>query len=192
MARGCSHENPPTALIAFATLRVLPSPAPRVTRLNHLDRTLQRQILEALAESYPAIATCAAVQLDADDRRWLVNVHYLAEHGLVELPARRARAKAEQDAARITAKGIDFLQDDGGLGAILGVLTVKFEADTLRALLLRQLDQSELASTVKDRIRKVLVDAGADTLKDAAKALIEQAWRNAPQAVQALESLLRS
>lgn len=192
MGRGGSHEKSPRRIREFATLRGHRSEPHGLTCLNHLDRTLQRQILEALADAYPAFAGAKAFQMEADDPRWVFNVHYLAEHGLLELGPGKKVGGRTLFSARATAKGIDFLQDDGGLGAVLGVVTVKFEADTLRALLLRQVDQSDLASTVKDRIRKVLVDAGAETLKDAAKSLIEQAWRNAPQAVQALESLLRS
>ncbi|EIR5426104.1 hypothetical protein LW795_005216, partial [Salmonella enterica] len=34
----------------------------------------------------------------------------------------------------ITHKGIDFIRDDGGLGAILNVQTVKFHDSTITAL----------------------------------------------------------
>src|SRR5882672_5223716 len=51
--------------------------------------------------------------------------------------------KPVADVATITVKGLDFLQDDGGLGAILNVVTVRFEAETLRALIEAKVDASD-------------------------------------------------
>ncbi len=40
--------------------------------------------------------------------------------------------------ARITAKSIDLLEDDGGVSAILGVVTAKLHEDTIRNLVLAE------------------------------------------------------
>lgn len=63
-------------------------------------------------------------------------LQYLEEHGLcksgVMIGADGHLALGE---SRITAAGLDFLEDDGGLSAILGVVTVRLHADTIRALI---------------------------------------------------------
>jgi hypothetical protein len=81
-----------------------------------LDRALQRQILEFLQERYPnsvdtALLPCAGAV------GYQGNLHYLSEHGLIE-----GSSLADQGPdfimVRITARGMDFLADDGGVEAI--------------------------------------------------------------------------
>ena len=45
--------------------------------------------------------------------------------------------------------GIDFLTDDGGLSAILGVVTVKLHSDTIQALIAAKIDQAEISDSEK-------------------------------------------
>ena len=49
----------------------------------------------------------------------------------------------------ITAKGLDFLEDDGGLSAILGAITVKLDPDDLRALIAARIEESDLPTRTK-------------------------------------------
>ena len=62
------------------------------------------------------------------------------------MPQEKLGGKITWGGARITAKGIDFLEDDGGLSAILGVVTVKLHADTLREMLAKKIDASSASS----------------------------------------------
>ena len=93
-----------------------------------MDRELQRQLLAGLAAAYPATVDPMELGLNSDDPRWTFNAMYLAEHDLVDAQVVRDLTAGDVIArARITAKGLDFLQDDGGLGAILNTVTVRFE-----------------------------------------------------------------
>jgi hypothetical protein len=55
-------------------------------------------------------------------------LQYLAEHGLVNSGVRKSQSGDTEDqwyevGTKITAKGLDFLADDGGLSALLGAGT---------------------------------------------------------------------
>ncbi|XKE45731.1 hypothetical protein LG302_00900 [Halomonas organivorans] len=118
-----------------------------------LDRTLQRDLLNQLAEAYPDARRDV---LEEGDRHGpvSVNLHYLQEHGLVRIgkpPARVLTRHRDNDgsprttyrAVSITAAGIDFLDDDGGLSAILGTVTVRLHADTIRDLIEAKILESD-------------------------------------------------
>lgn len=94
-----------------------------------LDRELQRQILEKLADAYPDEIFEVAPKFPSAGRSSVFfNLQYLAEHGLVNSGVRKSQSGDTEDqwyelGTKITATGLDFLADDGGLGAILGVGT---------------------------------------------------------------------
>jgi hypothetical protein len=86
-------------------------------------------------------------------------------------------------ASSITAADLDFLADDGGLSAILGVVTVKLHANTIRDLIAAKIEATampaEKKSTLKQRLAALsdtgltaattdLVRTGLDHLPDAA------------------------
>lgn len=113
-----------------------------------IDRALQRKILEVLSTQYPHAWCVDPRETFPDSNAYSVNIHYLAEHGLLTssgLPVQRLEPK-------ITAKGIDFLADDGGLGAILEVVTVKLHSETIRDLLISRVQESDEPDTVKSRL----------------------------------------
>lgn len=158
-----------------------------------LERTLQLQLLKQLAERYPDSVHAADLGFDQSDRRLIVNASYLHQHGLIEAHFAHGMGVTHAlAAAKATHRGMDFLADDGGLSAVLGVVTVRFEADTLRALIARHIDESDAEPGIKARLKSALQDLAADGLKDATKALLGLAWRRAPDAIQLLETLLRS
>ncbi len=116
-----------------------------------LDRSLQRQILSTLSLMYPGGTRDLAqlLAMDADsERRLVANASYLAEHGLLVSGFRRISTFAgvtfqHAGETSITAAGLDFLQDDGGLSAILGVVTVRIDAGQWAELLASRIEQSE-------------------------------------------------
>lgn len=119
-----------------------------------LDRALQREILSTLSLMYPSGARdlVEILGIDADaERRLLANVSYLAEHGLLVSGFRRIQSFSggtfeHLGETSITASGLDFLQDDGGLGAILGVITVRLDASQFSELLASRIEQSQSLS----------------------------------------------
>ena len=135
--------------------------------MDWLDRNLQREILKELNNIYPdsktyeywidaAIAQIVGVIETVGEAELYIakrsaNLRYLAEHGLVVCNDKNLSATV-----KITAKGIDFLTDDGGLSAILGVVTVKLHSDTIQALIAAKIDQAEISDSEKSWLKKEL------------------------------------
>jgi len=82
--------------------------------------------------------------------------------------------------ASITAKGLDFLADDGGLSAILGTLTVKLHEETIRELLLQRVTDSDLSNEEKSMLREQLKSMSSEALKSLTKSLVEKGIQYAP------------
>ena len=135
--------------------------------MDWLDRNLQREILKELNNIYPdsktyeywidaAIAQIVGVIETVGEAELYIakrsaNLRYLAEHGLVVCNDKNLSATV-----KITAKGIDFLTDDGGLSTILGVVTVKLHSDTIQALIAAKIDQAEISDSEKSWLKKEL------------------------------------
>lgn len=128
-----------------------------------LDRAYQKQLLEGLRSVYPATEL---YQPGTDElaRRRSVNLHYLLEHELISGKAESTYSDGISYVVRINAKGLDFLQGDGGLSAILGVVTVKLHDETILKLMDGRID-ADLAAT------------------DVAKTEAKSALRRLPEAV---------
>ena len=123
-----------------------------------LDRDMQRKVLEACAAIYPQqidpMALLAACDVE-DFEPFMANVAYLAEHGLVDCKLRRImNGPPALSICTITARGLDFLADDGGLTAILGTVVVKLHADTIRDMLLAKAEAAVLPASEKSALRK--------------------------------------
>ncbi len=107
-----------------------------------LDRDFQKRMLLQLAEGFPSkegfiFDMCNPKSMES------VNYHYLEGHGLVEIEKipqalvlskrhtkpRQGPTYTNPGRVRITVKGMDFVESDGGLTAILGVIAVKFHQD---------------------------------------------------------------
>ncbi len=108
-----------------------------------IRRHLQLSLLRHLAKLYPA--RVEASEMDSwpialeDKPLVFADLVYLEEHKLIEAVLYRSGTGFERVIlARITAEGIDLLEDDGGLSAILGVVTAKLHEDTIRNLVLAE------------------------------------------------------
>ncbi|SFB38362.1 hypothetical protein SAMN03159488_03419 [Pseudomonas sp. NFIX10] len=97
-------------------------------------RELQREMLEHLRDCYPDASD--EVMSLGDPKFCMGNLYYLRELGLVTLlDSEYIDGGRAIHCATITAKGIDFIEDDGGVSAILGTVTVKLHEETLRQLI---------------------------------------------------------
>ncbi|HET8941920.1 MAG TPA: hypothetical protein VFN13_08030 [Rudaea sp.] len=115
---------------------------------------------------------------------------YLQEHGLAQINVLAFTGQRQLRSIRITARGIDFLADDGGLGAILGVVTVRFDADTLKALLIREVEQSGEPAQVKQKLIDQIKGLPAEGVKVLVTEGLKAALRHLPNAIQWLHSAL--
>ena len=141
-----------------------------------LDRQLQRTLLERMAEIYPRSWDMDSVRGQVDEILLQANLAYLDEHGLIADAQRDdvLRIGADKSVAftapAITARGMDFLADDGGLTAILGVVTIKIADETLRKLLGRHIDALPGSADEKSMLRRTL----DGLLPTAGKAVLER------------------
>lgn len=140
-----------------------------------LNRELQREILTKLREAYPEVADLSSF-LDITNRNNQANLFYLAEHNLIAPEAmRRAMGVPRQMlTAQITAEGLDFLEDDGGLGAILNVVTVKMDAENLKAILEARINESDIPSEQKQSVIEKIRGFSGDVLKAVIIKLVEK------------------
>lgn len=158
---------------------------------SKLNRALQRRLLEQIADGYPDFVEPDDLGFDQADPAWVQNVAYLEEHGLVE-----NRGHVALDGppcillSKITAQGIDFLSEDGGLNAVLNVVTVRLDGDTLKALLTQKVEESPLPPEEKSRIKELLQKAGEEGLKKATTLLVEAAVKHAPDIGRIVQAAL--
>lgn len=108
--------------------------------MDKFDRRLQKELLQILVNLYPNRMTSeeykGVTNLFADDNALISNLLYLEGHDLIESGLRAGVNNYSINTAglKITVKGIDFMQKDGGLSAILNVQTIKFHRDAVVVL----------------------------------------------------------
>jgi hypothetical protein len=156
-----------------------------------LDRSKQLAMLQALAAVYPRYTGDLGVDLVTENE--LANLWYLKEQGLVEggLDMSISQSFIFQE-TKITAKGLDFLADDGGMSAILGTITVRLHADTIKDLLLARIDASNASPEKKSWIRKQLDLASTETIKKIVGSVVDEGIKRAPDLIQLVERVTQN
>lgn len=160
-----------------------------------LDRQLQRTILTTLAECYPA-----EVDIDTEFPKWhedpsvtFANVHYLWEHQLVNLTIKTYYdGERSIQALSIAHKGMDFLLDDGGLSAILNVVTVKLHPETLQALLASKVESSDLPAEQKQSLLSQIRELRGEAAKHLVTKIIDYGLDQGPSAIHWLTTAIKS
>lgn len=132
-----------------------------------LDREVQRDILTKLSEGFPAqMMAYRDLVPQFGEQPTIYNLAYLDDHGLTESHwSRPMHGSPTPVGTTITAKGLDFISDDGGLSAILGVVTIKLHPETLTALLISQIEKSKNSSTIKQQLIEKVKALPAEALQ---------------------------
>lgn len=107
--------------------------------MDKFDRTIQRETLQLLYAVYPNELTSVQMYeiecLYPDADSLTANLLYLHQHQLIVSGLKSSSGEYVMvNRPTITHRGIDFIRDDGGLGAILNVQTVKLHDSTIIAL----------------------------------------------------------
>ena len=153
-----------------------------------VSRETQHAILEKLQRFYPDRTD---LRLTWDETELAANLLYLEEHGLVDSGVEyRGNKFVGYSWSKITATGIDFLADDGGLAAILKTFTVKLHADTIRDLLAKKVDEADLPADEKSRLRKAVEGLPATALAAGAGDLVKMGLDHAPGALGYIRALI--
>lgn len=135
-----------------------------------IDRNIQRQVLENLMQAYPnhlsSDTYTSITSLFADDDSFVGNLLYLEDHGLIISGLKQGTNNytINSSAMKITAKGIDFLQQDGGLSAILNVTTIKFHRDAV-VVLEDLIAISNMTAEEKEKAKSTLEELSLEALK---------------------------
>lgn len=163
----------------------------------NIDRDLQLQILHQLRECYPSpgFTTHVAKTIGADHDHLCRNAVYLQEHDLLDGEVRLShdgRQAMMPARFKITAKGLDFIEEDGGLSAVLGTVTVRLHADSIRDLIARQVESSDLPEPEKAGLLSGLKGLKKAGLEEAVKYLVQQGLARSPDAIPHLQRLFQS
>lgn len=121
-----------------------------------LDRALQHRFLLAMRQADPARITEPPEGVSMDDAAIDANLLYLEEHGLCDAGRRPNLTGYTWLGAKISARGLDFLADGGGLSAILATVTVRLHAETLRDLIAARIEAAPIPPAEKSALRRHL------------------------------------
>ncbi|WP_257229954.1 hypothetical protein [Acinetobacter sp. YH12251] len=161
-----------------------------------IDRLFQNQILNIAAKCYPFDVNHELDELfkNVEERKIAANLWYLAEHKLIKDKPVEVSLDGFISLGNIgiTHRGLDFLADDGGLSAILNVVTVKFEADTLKSLIAIKINQSDLTPENKKSMIDALEELPAESIKHLTMKLLDECVDNLPAAILLIGTWLSS
>lgn len=156
-----------------------------------LDRTLQNKMLNSLAEFYPSRDPKTLLKgpmTDDEEMQVIANLIYLEEHGLIESGLKQSiSGEYGYFGGKMTAKGMDFITEDGGLSAIFGVVTIKLHEETLMALIADRIDQSDLPVEQKKKWTDGLRSLPADAIKHMVMKLVDKGLDHGPDALQIIQ-----
>lgn len=163
--------------------------------MDKFDRTRQREFLQGLYDAYPEELTDE--QLEellapfVDEKTTTANLLYLEKQGLIFSGLQKVAVGYHLvNRPSITHRGIDFMREDGGLGAILKVQTVKFHDSTITALediiLAANLPEEKKAGMMSK-----LRELPADAIKHLTLQLLTKGVLSLPVALPLIEKALR-
>lgn len=150
-----------------------------------LDREMQLAILTELSEVYPASIDMGEKYEYGTDihRKFVANLAYLEAHKLISeksvLVSRSVGGHyAQPSLSSIAHIGMDFLADDGGLSAILGVVTIKFETEQFRIFLESMIRSSSLPTERKQTMIDTIRELPAESIKHLTTKIVDVGWDN--------------
>lgn len=103
------------------------------------------------------------------------NLLYLAEHELISIdtPPFCDNPISEGSNISIKAKGIDFIENDGGLSAILDVVTIKLHSETIQQLLTAKISEADIPEEEKNKLKEALKTVQNSALETLTEKAIE-------------------
>ena len=139
--------------------------------MDKFNRNVQRELLKDLYDSTPHPFQKERENYYktafGDEDALIANLWYLNEHGLIECSIKQVLSGAYMiifDSIKITSKGIDFIRDDGGLGAILNVHTIKFHRDAV-VVLEDLIVISNISDSEKEKAKSTIGELSTEALK---------------------------
>ena len=144
-----------------------------------IDREPQLDVLRLCRDAYPGRAAEADLPCHPDLQ---ANLVYLSEHELIY--ATLVNGNVELRRPGQTAKGLDFLEDDGGISAMLRTITVKIDREDLRSLIAARLEASDLPPEEIATLSHAMNSLPAQALRDLTTRLVNEAVDQWPGALR--------
>lgn len=156
-----------------------------------MDRELQREILLTLKNVYPNHLLVDSLSAEVGKDVHKRELFYLHGHGLIAAEVFEAVGNGWQiEGPRITHIGLDFLEADGGVSAILNTLTIRLHEDTIRDLLIERVEQSQESQSVKSRLVEAIRKAPADVISQLTSRAAQEGIERLPDVLPQLRALL--
>ncbi|KGB00157.1 hypothetical protein DR73_2214 [Enterobacteriaceae bacterium ATCC 29904] len=143
--------------------------------MNKFDRKLQLEVMKTLLNTYPGRVGreefTSITKIFNDEDKMIANLLYLEGHGLITsgLIAHTSSYGINFGNLSITVRGIDFMQDDGGLSAILGVQTIKFHKDAV-VVLEDLIALSNMSDEQKEKAKSTIGEMTTEAIKTVVQA----------------------
>jgi hypothetical protein len=163
-----------------------------------LNRALQQEILIQTANAYPFALSyeelSSGIWKNTDEKELARELQYLVENKFLDKDAIffSIDNQISLGNVKITSRGMDFLQEDGGLSAILNVVTVRFEPDTLKALLTSKINSADIEAEKKSELMKAVEELPADGLRHVMTRVLDKGMENIPHLIPYLSQVLNS
>ena len=145
-------------------------------------------MLQVLKESYPAHSPHFTTQFEPDPD-FLSNLRYLYGHGLLTGIEVKSLSAHNLQNVKITERGLDFLEDDGGIGAILRTVTVKLDADQLRQILTSKVQALSIPEEKKASALDTIHKLPAEILNKLVMKFVERGIEHFPELLEFLQNL---
>lgn len=164
-----------------------------------LDRAFQLEIMTKMAKVYPGGYNFWAdpdYQNKEIQTKLYTNLYYLQSHSLLEPKSIHYTVSLDGIGSwtlgnvRLNHRGMDFLADDGGLSAILGTVTVKFESEQLKAILTAKIMSSDLSPERKTTLIDAIKELPAEGLKYLTMKIIDAGWEKSDSLMSLIQSSL--
>ncbi|NBM90034.1 hypothetical protein GWI78_08880 [Proteus sp. G2658] len=167
---------------------------------GRFDRELQNFILTKAISRYPystEFTDFEDVMLSrfsrSEEAKVIANIAYLIEHGLIKLDlgiSVTSRSFSELLSSIIATKdGIDLMENDGGLSAILNVTTIKFHHDALQEIA-NLIDRAVQDPEDKKKFLSQLKQLPYETTKHVSLELVSKGLAQIPDVMQWLKTFL--
>lgn len=116
---------------------------------------------------------------------------YLDAHGYIQNHCQQMMDNGwTWGGAQLTATGLDYLSEDGGLTAEEKVIIVKLDEGTIKALMCSAVERSSAPDAEKTTLKQRIKSMGAAALKDLIPDLVSKGIENAPDLIQWLDTAL--
>lgn len=165
-----------------------------------ISRENQGIILTTLSASYPGpthrnslLEVCYGSSKGLTNeifQNFMADIHYLAEHNFIELLTINIKGESFLEHARITAAGIDFIEDDGGVTEALKTVTVRFDPENIRKLLEEKVVSFDLPEKEKTGLIEKIKQLPANALEKVTNKMLDEFMSNPTAALGVLTSLI--